>query len=69
MRNGVEYFFQKRKDVNSLMKVKPKDFREIALFYFQDDPELVSKLETGTLKYADIRLVVKTHNELAAAKK
>lgn len=33
--NSIEYFLQKRKDVNSLMKVKPKDFQQTALFSFR----------------------------------
>ncbi len=66
--NSIEYFLQKRKDVNSLMKVKPKKFQQTALFFFQDDEDLVKKLEDETYKYKDIRLVVKTHNNLAAKK-
>jgi hypothetical protein len=66
--NNVEYFFQKRKDPNSLMKVKPKKFQETAIFFFQNDSELVKKIEDKTLGYDDIRLVVKTHNELAEKK-
>jgi hypothetical protein len=64
MPKNLEYFFQKRKDPNSLMKVKPKKFQETATFFFQNDTELVKKIEDKTLGYDDIRLVVKTHNEL-----
>jgi len=62
---NLEYFFQKIKDPNSLMKVKPKKFQETATFFFQGDSELVKKIEDKTLGYDDIRLVVKTHNENA----
>src|SRR6185312_2055212 len=41
MPKNLEYFFQKRKDPNSLMKVKPKKFQETATFFFQNDTELV----------------------------
>jgi len=66
--NNLEYFFQKRKDPNSLMKVKPKKFQETASFFFQSDTDLVKKIEDKILGYDDIRLVVKTHNELAEKK-
>src|ERR1700740_1454803 len=66
--NNLEYFFQKRKDSNSLMKVKPKKFQETASFFFQSDTDLVKKIEDKILGYDDIRLVVKTHNELAEKK-
>lgn len=66
--NNLEYFFQKRRDPNSLMKVKPKKFQETATFFFQNDSELVKKIEDKTLGYDDIRLVVKTHNELTEKK-
>ncbi|HKC67749.1 MAG TPA: hypothetical protein VKG26_05930 [Bacteroidia bacterium] len=66
--NNIEYFFQKRKDPNSLMKVKPKKFEETATFFFQNDADLIKKIEDKTLGYDDIRLVVKTHNENAAKK-
>jgi len=65
---NMEYFFQRRKDPNSLMKVKPKKFQETATFFFQNDSELVKKIEDKSLDYDDIRLVVKTHNELAEKK-
>ncbi|HXU26331.1 MAG TPA: hypothetical protein VN698_03805 [Bacteroidia bacterium] len=68
MPKNLEYFFQKRKDPNSLMKVKPKKFQETATFFFQNDTELVKKIEDKALGYDDIRLVVKTHNELAEKK-
>jgi hypothetical protein len=61
--NNLEYFFQKRKDPNSLMKVRPKKFQETAMFFFQNDSELMKKIEDKNLGYDDIRLVVKTHNE------
>ncbi|HTA62701.1 MAG TPA: hypothetical protein VK835_09605 [Bacteroidia bacterium] len=65
---NLEYFFQKRKDPNSLMKVKPKKFEETATFFFQSDSELVKKIEDKILGYDNIRLVVKTHNELVEKK-
>jgi hypothetical protein len=65
---NIEYFFQKRKDPNSLMKVKPKKFQETASFFFQNDSSLVKKIEDKTLKYEDIKLVVKTHNEFVEKK-
>jgi len=65
----VEYFFQKRKDVNSLMKVRPKQWEGTATFFFQNDEDLVKKIEDKTLKYEDIKAVVKMHNDLAAANK
>src|ERR1700744_276347 len=64
----TEYFFQKRKDANSLMKVRPKQWERTATFFFQDDEDLVQKIESKTLKYEDIRAVVKTYNERVAAK-
>ncbi|HXD91963.1 MAG TPA: hypothetical protein VNX01_02055 [Bacteroidia bacterium] len=66
--NNLEYFFQKRKDPNSLMKVKPKKFQETATFFFQTDTELVKKIEDKTFGYDNIRLLVKTHNENAEKK-
>jgi hypothetical protein len=66
--NNLEYFFQKRKDPNSLMKVKPKKFQETATFFFQTDTELVKKIEDRTFGYDNIRLLVKTHNEFAEKK-
>jgi hypothetical protein len=60
---NLEYFLQKRKDPNSLMKVRPKKFQETTTFYFQNDSELVKKIENKILGYDDIRLVVKTHND------
>ncbi len=65
----VDYYFQKKKDVNSLMKVRPKQWESTATFFFQDDEDLVKKIEDKTLKYEDIRAVVRTHNELVASKK
>jgi hypothetical protein len=65
---NLEYFFQKRKDPNSLMKVKPKKFQETATFFFQNDTDLIKKIEDKTFKYEDIRLVVKMYNEGAATK-
>ena len=65
----VEYYFQKRRDVNSLMKVRPKEFERTATFYFQDDEDLVKKIEDKTIKVADIRLLVKTHNDRVTTKK
>lgn len=65
----VEYYFQKKKDANSLMKVRPKQWERTATFFFQDDEDLVQKIESKTLKYEDIKTVVKTYNEFAAAKK
>ena len=50
------------------MKVKPKKFQETASFFFQSDTDLVKKIEDKILGYDDIRLVVKTHNELAEKK-
>jgi hypothetical protein len=65
---NMEYFFQKKNAPNSLMKVKPKKFQETASFFFQSDAELMKKIESKTLGYDDIRLVVKTYNENAAKK-
>ena len=65
---NLEYFFQKRKDPNSLMKVKPKKFQETATFFFQNDSDLVKKIEDKSLGYDNIRLVVKTYNSNAAKK-
>jgi hypothetical protein len=65
---NIEYFLQKRKDPNSLMKVRPKKFQETTTFYFQNDSDLVKKIEDKNFKYEDIRLVVRTHNELAEKK-
>ncbi|MHB8258758.1 MAG: hypothetical protein ACYDCN_00060 [Bacteroidia bacterium] len=64
----IEYFYQKRKDENSLMKVKREKFESVSLFYFKDDTELIKKIETKSLKYEDIRLVVQLYNEFAARK-
>ena len=66
--NNLEYFFQKRKDPNSLMKVKPKKFQETATFFFQTDTELIKKIEDKIFGYDNIRLLVKTHNENAEKK-
>jgi len=66
--SNMEYFFQKRKDPNSLMKVKPKKFQETAIFFFQTDTELIKKIEDKTFGYDNIRLLVKTHNEFAEKK-
>lgn len=68
-RMGIEYCLQRKKDVNSLMKVKPKKFVETTTFYFRDNAELVKKIEDKIFKYEDIKLVVKTYNEVAATKK
>ncbi len=65
---NLEYFLQKRKDANSLMKVKPKKFQETAIFFFQNDSELVKKIEDKIWGYDDIQLVVKTHNDHAEKK-
>ena len=65
---NLEYFLQKRRDPNSLMKVKPKKFRETVSFFFQNDSEIMKKIEDNSLGYDDIRFVVKTHNELAEKK-
>ncbi|HEX7414406.1 MAG TPA: hypothetical protein VF411_10225 [Bacteroidia bacterium] len=64
----MEYFFQKRKDLNSLMKVKREKFESVSLFYFKDDIELIKKIEAKSLKYEDIRLVVQLYNEFTAKK-
>ena len=64
----IEYFFQKRKDPNSLMKVKREKFESVSLFYFKDDIELIKKIETKSLKYEDIIKVVQLYNEFAAKK-
>lgn len=61
--NNMEYFFQKKKDPNSLMKVKPKKFIETATLFFQSDAELIKKIEDKVLGYDDIKTVVKTYNE------
>ena len=59
---NIEYLFQRKNDVNSLMKVRPKDFESTASFYFQKDAELKKKIEDKTFTYEDIRLIVKTYN-------
>jgi hypothetical protein len=65
---SIEYFYQKRKDLNSLMKVKKERFESVSLFYFKDDAELIKKIEGKSLKYEDIRQVVQIYNEFAAKK-
>lgn len=65
---NIEYFLQKRKDPNSLMKVKPKNFQEKAPYFFEDDDELMKKIEGNSLGYDDVRFIVKTHNENAKKK-
>jgi len=50
------------------MKVKPKKFQETASFFFQNDSELIKKIEDKTLGYDDMRLLVKTHNDLVKKK-
>ena len=67
-KRSVVYFFQKRKDEKSLMKVKKDKFKDISLFYFKNDTELIKKLEDKSLSFEDIRLVVKTYNEFAEKK-
>jgi len=67
-KSNVEYFLQKRKDVNSLMKVKPKKFEETAIFFFQNDTSLVKKIEDNIYKYEDIKLIVKMYNDNAVKK-
>ncbi len=65
---NIEYFLQKRRDPNSLMKVKPKNFQEKAPYFFENDDELMKKIEGNSLGYDDVRLIVKTHNENAEKK-
>jgi hypothetical protein len=67
-RIDIDYFYQRSKDPNSLMKVKRDKFESVSLFYFKDDVELIKKIEDKSLKYEDIELVVKTYNEFAAKK-
>ena len=64
----AQYFYQKKKDVNSLMKVSKDKFESVSLFYFKDDAELIKKIEDKFFKFEDIRLVVKTYNEFSAKK-
>ena len=64
----IDYFYQRSKDPNSLMKVKRDKFESVSLFYFKDDAELIKKIEDKSLKYQDIQLVVKMYNEFAAGK-
>ena len=64
----AQYFYQKKKDANSLMKVNKDKFESVSLFYFKDDAELIKKIEGKSFKFEDIRLVVKTYNEFAAKK-
>jgi hypothetical protein len=61
-----EYFYQRSKDPNSLMKVKKDKFESVSLFYFKDDAELIKKIEDKSLTYHDIELIVKMYNEFAA---
>jgi len=61
------YFYQKSKDPNSLMKVKRDKFESVSLFYFKDYEGLIKQIESKSLKYEDIELVVKKYNEFKAA--
>jgi hypothetical protein len=62
-RIDIDYFYQRSKDPNSLMKVKRDKFESVSLFYFKDDAELIKKIEDKSLKYEDIRKVVQMYNE------
>lgn len=64
----VQYFYQKKKDTNSLMKVNKDKFESVSLFYFKDDSELIKKIEEKSIKFEDIKLVVKMYNDFSAKK-
>ena len=65
-KDNSEYFLQKRKDPNSLMKVKAKAFKQITLLFFNSNSSLAKQIESNSLKIEDIRYIVKTYNEGAA---
>ena len=66
-KDNSEYFLQKRKDPNSLMKVKAKAFKQITLLFFNSNSSLAKQIESNSLKIEDIRYIVKTYNEGAAS--
>jgi hypothetical protein len=59
----VEFFLQKKNQLNSLMQWRPGDYERTAKVFFKDNEELIKQIESGVLKEEDIVEIVKKYNE------
>jgi hypothetical protein len=58
-----EFYLQKKGDVNSLMEWRDRDYKNTANYFFKDNKELVKSIQSDSLQYSDLQVIVNKYNE------
>jgi hypothetical protein len=58
-----EFYLQKKGDVNSLMEWRDRDYKNTANYFFKDNKELIKSIQSDSLGYSDLQVIVKKYNE------
>lgn len=61
-KDHFECFLQKKNQPNSLMQWRPRDYRQTAKVFFDDNPDIMQLINEGALDEQDIFAIVKKYN-------